>query len=118
MSKHTINWLILLMSLISISCFAWTPTFSNGDTLKIDSKIPGIDDTLMFSSPEFADWDEDGKTDLLIGYWGMWTTGPNTAGGYGGRIRFYKNNGTNSNPDYEDRGDLLAEGDTIDLHAA
>lgn len=109
---------IFLITFLSLSAFSWIPTFGNGDTLKIDSKTPGMDDTLMFSSPEFTDWDNDGKTDLLIGYWGMWTTGPGTGGGYGGRIRFYKNNGTNIIPNYEDKGDLLAGGDTIDLHAA
>lgn len=119
MPKRSVqNFLIFLFS-ISISSFAWVPTFGNGDTLKLNSgKIVGMNDTLMFGSPEFADWDDDGITDLLLGYWGSWSLGPGLANGYGGRIRFFKNNGTTASPDFQDMGDLYSNSGAIDLEAA
>lgn len=119
MSNNQMYKLLLLITTLSFSSFSWMPTFGNGDTLKLNNgKIIGFNDTLMFGSPEFEDWDSDGKIDLMLGYWGSWSKGPGLAGGYDGRIRFFKNSGTNLNPHYEDKGDLLAGGDTIDLEAA
>ena len=108
---------IVLMA--AVSALGWVPTFGNGDTLKLkNGKILGYNDTLMFGSPEFADWDGDGKVDLMLGYWGSWSLGPGLGGGYDGRIRFFKNEGTNLNPDYSDEGDLHTVNSVIDLEAA
>lgn len=119
MTKKMCKLVILVVVTTTISSMAWTPTFGNGDTLKLKSgKIIGMNDTLMFGSPEFADWDDDGKVDLMLGYWGSWSLGPGLGGGYDGRIRFFKNNGTNLDPNYSDEGDLYAGGSVIDLEVA
>ena len=112
------RWCLAVILLTAVSAFSWVPTFGSGDTLKLKSgKIIGMNDTLMFGSPEFADWDSDGVTDMLLGYWGMWPVGSN-GGGYGGRIRFFKNRGTALDPDVEDMGDLYSATGVIDLEAA
>ena len=47
--------------------------------------------------PVFFDYNQDGKTDLLIGNYGYFKTG---GSGYDGEIALYQNLGTNSNPKF------------------
>lgn len=55
------------------------------------------------ADPCVMDWDDDGLKDLLLGEFSY------------GRIRFYKNVGTNSNPVFTSWSYLQADGTTIQL---
>ena len=99
-----------------IPLYSWVPTFGKGDTLNVGGKIVGIDDSITYPSPKFADWDYDGKIDLLIGYWGIYRT-PSGLHGYGGRIKLFKNIGTNKDPAYERKKDLHSSSGVIELTA-
>lgn len=60
-----------------------------------------------YPSPEFVDWDGDGLTDLLVG-------GMDQANEYMGFVWFLKNEGTNKDPRYVNRGKLEADGTPIE----
>ncbi len=59
-------------------------------------------------SPLFTDWDNDGVNDLLTGYW-------NNEDDYykDGRLRFYKNKGTNNKPMFDSWEHVKAGGQYI-----
>lgn len=94
------------------------PAFKKIELLKVGGKVLGDNDKIMFGSPEFADWDGDGKTDLILGYWAMWSTGPRRAAGDGGKVRFYKNISKTPVPEFEDMGDLECHGGLVRLAEA
>jgi hypothetical protein len=94
------------------------PTFKKIELLKIDGHILGDNDKIMFGSPEFSDWDGDGKTDLILGYWAMWSIGPRRGAGDGGKVRFYRNISETSVPEFEDMGDLECHGGLVRLAEA
>ena len=94
------------------------PRFKKIDLLKIDGKVVGDNDKITFGSPEFADWDGDGKTDLILGYWASWGIGPGRGAGDGGKIRFYKNVSKTPIPEYQDMGDLKCDGGLVRLAEA
>lgn len=81
-------------------------TFKQFELLKVDGKVVGNEDKITFGSPEFVDWDGDGRTDLILGYWASWGLAPGRGAGDGGKVRFYKNRSKSGLPEYEDRGDL------------
>ena len=54
----------------------------------LDGKEP-IDVEVGHATPNVADWDGDGKRDLLVGQFG------------GGKLRVYLNRGTNAEPRFE-----------------
>lgn len=94
------------------------PTFKKIELLKIDGHILGDNDKIMFGSLEFSDWDGDGKTDLILGYWAMWSIGPRRGAGDGGKVRFYKNISKTDMPQYKDMGDLECHGGLVRLAEA
>ena len=94
------------------------PRFKDIELLKIDGKVLGDNDKIMFGSPEFADWDGDGKTDLILGYWAMWSIGPRRGAGDGGKVRFYRNVSKTDMPQYKDMGDLECHGGLVRLAEA
>jgi len=94
------------------------PSFKKIELLKIDGHILGDNDKIMFGSPEFTDWDGDGKTDLILGYWAMWSIGPRRGAGDGGKVRFYKNISKTDMPQYKDMGDLECHGGLVRLAEA
>jgi hypothetical protein len=111
--------IIIIILSVFFKTFCWIPTFGNGDTLKIQGKPICVNDTLMFPSPELADWDHDGVTDLLLGYWGFHKDASGSINPlYGGRVYFLKNRGTNDNPDFVKKGYLYSTSGVIDLEAA
>lgn len=105
-----------------MSAAAWVPTFTEGwgkDTLKVDGKaICDDNDSLTFPSPVFADWDGDGLDDMILGYWHSYIIKQGQGGGTGGAVRFLKNIGSTSNPEFTDKGNLFAGGEKIKLEAA
>lgn len=94
------------------------PRFKKFDLLKVDGKILGDKDKITFGSPEFADWDGDGKTDLILGYWASWGIAPGRGAGDGGKVRFYKNISKTAIPEYQDMGDLKCDGGLVRLAEA
>ncbi len=94
------------------------PTFRAVELLKIDGQVLGDNDKIMFGSPEFSDWDGDGKTDLILGYWAMWSIGPRRGAGDGGKVRFYKNISDTPVPEFKDMGDLECHGGLVRLAEA
>lgn len=67
------------------------PVYVNGTPLDVG----------LYGSPLVADWDNDGKQDLLVGR--MYR---------GGRLNFYKNTGTNASPKLASYVKLQTDGDT------
>jgi len=63
----------------------------------------GIHDDNYGAVPYMVDWDGDGRKDLLVGTY------------YYGNIYFYKNHGTNNDPQFQDRSKLQADGVDIAL---
>jgi hypothetical protein len=94
------------------------PTFKTIELLKIDGQVLGDNDKIMFGSPEFSDWDGDGKTDLILGYWAMWSLGPRRGAGDGGKVRLYKNISETPVPQFKDMGDLECHGGLVRLAEA
>jgi hypothetical protein len=94
------------------------PSFHPFTLLKVDGKVLGDEDKITFGSPEFADWDGDGKVDLILGYWASWGLGPGRGAGNGGRVRFYRNVGEPGVPEYRDMGDLCHDEAPIRLEEA
>ncbi len=94
------------------------PRFQAIKLLKVNGKVLGDSDKIMFGSPEFADWDGDGRTDLILGYWAMWEIGPRRGAGDGGKVRFFRNIGKADIPEYEDMGDLQCDTGPVRLKEA
>ena len=82
------------------------PKFQAVKLLEVDGKVLGDTDKITFGSPEFADWDSDGRTDLILGYWASWGIREGVGAGDGGKVRFFKNTGKTVIPEYKDMGDL------------
>jgi hypothetical protein len=94
------------------------PSFHPFALLEVNGKVLGDEDKITFGSPEFADWDGDGKIDLILGYWSSWGLGPGRGAGNGGRVRFYRNVGELGVPEYKDMGDLCHDEAPIRLAEA
>ena len=80
------------------------PVFAAGVQLKAKG---GIITTFKHSSPCLADWNNDGKKDLILGHIGE--------GGKGGFLRLYINSGTNAKPVFTDWQFMEADGKRIKL---
>ncbi|HID31917.1 MAG TPA: VCBS repeat-containing protein [bacterium (Candidatus Stahlbacteria)] len=90
--------LMLLLSSIPFAVSAQTPQFFPPETLKSS----GVNiDVGYYGSPYVYDWDGDGKKDLLVGQF------------HYGKVRFYRNTGTNNNPVFSGYEFLKADGSDI-----
>ncbi len=94
------------------------PRFKQIELLKVNGKVLGDRDKITFGSPEFTDWDGDGKTDLILGYWASWSIGPRRGAGDGGKVRLFKNISKTDLPAYKDMGDLECNGGLVRLAEA
>jgi len=94
------------------------PKFKKIEMLKVNGEVLGDNDKITFGSPEFVDWDGDGKTDLILGYWASWSIGERRGAGDGGKVRFYKNISKKKIPEYKDMGDLKCHGKLVRLKEA
>ena len=56
-----------------------------------------------YAGPLVVDHDGDGKQDLIVT-------------SFGGNIRFFKNTGSTTTPEFKDEGELQAEGKPIRIH--
>jgi hypothetical protein len=117
-----VAWVSMLLSLalwVEIRAEdATRPSFKPIELLEVNGKVVGSSDKIMFGSPEFADWDGDGKADLILGYWASWSAGPRRGAGDGGKVRFFKNVGTRTTHDYKDMGDLKCANGLVRLKEA
>ena len=99
--KKTLLSITLLMFGICQAVNAATPTFEAAPLqLSFDNGSNFSDlagnwlEFGSFGSPEFADWNNDGKKDLLVGFM---KTGPSIGGGY---MNVFINSGTDSEPKF------------------
>lgn len=101
---------IFILSLFFIT-YSNEISFSNFTTL-IEKGNSSIDFTESNNciSPQFSDWDQDGLTDMIVGYW---ATSDTINWLKDARIRFYKNYGTNEAPIYNSWEHLQAAGKDI-----
>ena len=80
--------------------FAEAPTFLDGEFIQDGgSRI----DAAYYTMPYAMDWDGDGKKDLLVGHF------------IPSKIRFYKNIGTDDNPEFDGYTFLQADGKDIEV---
>jgi hypothetical protein len=63
-------------------------------------------DVGYYGSPFYYDWDGDGTKDLIVGQYSS------------GKVRFYKNTGTDTNPVFGSFSYLQADGVDISVYAA
>jgi hypothetical protein len=93
--------LIVLAMLLSADLCAQAPSFMKKEFVEAN----GMPITLSIghADPCVVDWDGDGVKDLLVGQYSS------------GKIRFYKNSGTNSNPVLTTYTFLQADGNDIVL---
>lgn len=96
MTKHTVIMLFLCLFL-----FADPPMYN--DFVYVECAGQAIRVTGGHADPCVMDWDYDGLKDLLLGEFTY------------GRIRFYKNVGSNDNPVFTSWSYLQADGATIQL---
>lgn len=98
-----LTFIVLLMlpgysSLSQTDTFGHPPSFEPGVRLEDSSGNIGAGPMVMYSAPCVADWNEDGKKDLLIGIF------------LGGNILLYLNEGTNSAPIFTTSTKIQADG--------
>lgn len=91
-------FIIVLVGGISLMAYAQAPTFENGVFINDRTSIIDVG---QYSAPHVYDWDADGKKDLLVGQLDL------------GKIRFYRNVGTNNSPTFNGFSYLTA--DAIDI---
>jgi hypothetical protein len=94
------------------------PRFQAITLLEVNRKVLGDNDKITFGSPEFIDWDGDGQTDLILGYWASWGLAPGRGAGDGGKVRFFRNVGETDIPEYRDMGDLDCDKGPVRLKEA
>ncbi len=83
----------------AISLWSQIPKFNDAESIKVNNS----EITIKNSSPAIADWDGDGLKDLLIGQFSS------------GKIHFFKNIGSKTEPLLEESSFLQAEGTNISL---
>jgi hypothetical protein len=102
--KHFKTVLCLLAAVAWFCSPAFTqevPNFAPGQYLLGNDK-PMMGDN-SHSSPEVADWNNDGNKDIMVGVF------------YNGNIYLYLNEGTDSDPVFGDRTLLEADGEPISV---
>ncbi|MEO0226226.1 MAG: hypothetical protein ABIL05_04665 [candidate division WOR-3 bacterium] len=90
----------LLLMLGFVLVYSAAPRFLNPVYIQSNGKNIDVE---YYGSPFVYDWDGDGKKDLLVGQF------------YYGKIRYYRNIGTNNNPVFGDSVFLTAGGVEIQL---
>ncbi len=96
-----------LLIMLPVFILAESIWFENSSTI-----ISGTNSNVNFLntsecvSPCFTDWNDDGLTDLLTGYWDD-----------GGNIRLYLNSGTEEQPVYSSWTNLEADGKILKVSA-
>ena len=91
----------LLFLILPVVLMAQPPSFGPVDYVKAGGNPITV--TSGHANPCVVDWDGDGLKDLIIGQFS------------GGKIRFYKNSGTNEVPVFTDFSYLQADGSDISL---
>ena len=88
--------------MLPLLTFAQVPSFYEPVMVKADgSNI----DVGLIAEPFMVDWDGDGLTDLLVGQFAP------------GKVSFYKNIGTNQEPEFTFSNYLQADGSDISVSA-
>lgn len=106
--KRICIFLITLLSLKSL----------HSQNIKFDSttviKTGGSDISHSYAAPFVVDWDNDGKQDLLVG---EMVRVPALTGSFYGKLNFYRNVGSNSNPILESPKYVKVNGQDIAITA-
>lgn len=93
---------LLIISLLFLTAVGASGTFSFAAPYYLQCAGSTID-VGYYASPCVVDWDGDGLKDLITGQFSY------------GRIRFYKNEGTNENPIFNTFSYLQADGTLISM---
>ena len=94
--------IIVALLIIQLCAFAGIPSFYEPTIIQADGA--NIDVGLI-AEPFMVDWDGDGLTDLLVGQFAP------------GKVSFYKNIGSNQNPEFTFSNYLQADGADISVSA-
>lgn len=92
--------LLIILFMAVVVSLAQVPTFDSSFFVKSDGKKI---DAGYYGSPCMADWNGDGKKDMLLGIFS------------GGNIRFYENTGSNVSPSFSGFSTLRAGGKVLAL---
>ena len=95
------KYFFVLFLIFPVVLMAQPPSF--GPVVHINANGSPITVDAGHANPSVVDWDGDGLKDLLVGQFGS------------GKIRFYKNSGTNEAPVFTDFSYLQADGSDISL---
>ena len=87
-----------------ISLLAATPALAQelGKPVRLEADGKPIDTEIGHATPAYYDWDGDGKRDLLVGQFG------------GGKMKIFKNVGTNAAPKFAPEEFLTADGKVVE----
>ena len=96
MTKLIIPFVLCSISLGSV------PSFQEPFVVQADGSDLNVG---VIAEPFMVDWDGDGVNDLLVGQFSP------------GKVRFYKNIGSNENPEFTFSGYLQADGSDIAVSA-
>ena len=93
------------MMVVSVGLFGAIASAEFAEGVQIEADGKAIDARIGHLVPAAADWNGDGKKDLLVGQF------------LGGKIHLYLNKGTDAEPKLTDAGELEAGGEVISLAA-
>ncbi len=93
-------FVVFMLSWALVMVQAQTPVFENGVLINDNTNPINVG---SYSAPHVYDWDGDGAKDLLVGQLDL------------GKIRFYRNTGTNGNPLFNGFAYLRADATDISL---
>src|SRR5688572_20057191 len=91
------------LTALAISLIAATPAFAQelGKPVRLEAGGKPIDTEVGHATPALYDWDGDGKRDLLVGQFG------------GGKMKIFKNTGSNQSPRFAAEEFLTADGKIV-----
>ncbi len=93
--------ILLAVLALGFSATAFAQEMGTPTPIKAGGKC--IDCSPAYAAPLVADYDNDGLQDLIVGTWK-------------GEFRFYKNNGSKSEPEYKDFSMIQANGENAVAH--
>jgi hypothetical protein len=94
----------IVLTCAALTAYADAQTF--GEPFRLEAAGKCVDADVGHAAPWLHDIDGDGKRDLLVGQFGD------------GKLRIYKNKGTEAKPEYAEHAWLEAEGQVVTTPAS